>query len=259
MTENKIFRLSLSKTKEFLQCKAKYNYSYNLKLPKKEYEFHTFGKFCHKVLEDFHNFYINGCQDSFNISMKKAWNLSIEEYKDKMTSEMKKECYEIINKYLKLVSQNKNIVKNVLACEKKFEINLEDKVILNGMIDRIQNDEDNVVHVADYKTSKSTKYLKNDFFQLLTYAYVISSEDPNIKKVRASYIMLKHDFEFITTEFDQEQIAVIKDQYIGYANQILAEKEFEPSPTILCNWCPYTNLCKPGAIQIRQFSGEVEW
>jgi len=241
-------RLSVSKTKTFLDCKAKYKYSYIEKLPKKDWEFHTFGKFCHKVLEDFHNAYINGSSEPYNIVMSKAFKDSLNEYKSVMTTEMRRDCWKIIDQYLKIVSSDKknNLSANVIACEKNFEFLVGGKVILNGMIDRIQIDDDNVIHVCDYKTVKNKKYLKNDFFQLLTYAYVIISEDPSIEKVRASYILLRHDFEYITTEFTVPEILKIQDKYLEYANQILKEKEYAPNPTALCNFCDYLNMCPEG-------------
>jgi putative RecB family exonuclease len=256
-------RLSVSKTKTFLDCKAKYKYAYIEKLPRKDWDFHIFGKFCHKVLEDFHNLYITGCQDPYHVSMNTVYKNAMIEYKDKMTPEMKKECWGIINKYLKLISEDKknNVSANVLACEKNFELLVSDKVILNGQIDRVQLDDDNVIHVCDYKTVKNKKYLKNDFFQLLTYAYVIISEDPSIEKVRTSYILLRHDFEYITTEFSVPEILAIQDQYIKYAEQMLTEKEFPPNPTALCNFCDYLNNCPEGKTKAfnQNVYGEVNW
>jgi RecB family exonuclease len=176
---------------------------------------------------------------------------------------LKKECWGIINKYLKLISEDKknNVSANVLACEKNFELLVSDKVILNGQIDRVQLDDDNVIHVCDYKTVKNKKYLKNDFFQLLTYAYVIISEDPSIEKVRTSYILLRHDFEYITTEFSVPEILAIQDQYIKYAEQMLTEKEFPPNPTALCNFCDYLNNCPEGKTKAfnQNVYGEVNW
>lgn len=85
-----------------------------------------------------------------------------------------------------------------------------------------------------------------DFFQLLTYAYVIVSEDPSIKKVRASYIMLRLDFEYITTEFEIDEIMTVKDKYLEYADQIRTETEYPPHPTALCNFCDYLDRCPEG-------------
>jgi hypothetical protein len=257
-------RLSVSKTKCFLQCKKQFHFSYILKFPKKERDYHIFGKFCHKVLEDFHNAYINDHSEKpFNIEMGIAYKTALSEYGNKMTSEMKKECWDIINRYLQIVSQDKknNLPANVTACEKSFFFEVDKNIILNGMIDRVQIDADNVPHVCDYKTVKNKKYLKNDFFQLLTYAYVMLTEDPTITKVRASYILLRHDFEYITTEFSVPQILEIKDKYIEYARQILSEKEFAANPSPLCGYCDFVEVCEEGRKKLdpSKIYGQVNW
>jgi putative RecB family exonuclease len=246
MTED--LRLSVSKTKTFLDCKKKFEFTYVHKLPRKDWDHHIFGKFCHLVLEEFHKAYIEGCLLPYHITMSDCYKKGLAEYKDKMNPEMKKDCWAIINNYLKMVTaeKTKNLPLNVIAVEKRFEFPVNENIILNGAIDRIQIDADNVLHVADYKTTKNKKYLKDDFFQLLTYAFVMVSEDPTISKVRASYILLRHDFEYITTEFDLKQIMAVKDKYIEYAKQINAEKEFKPNPTALCNFCDYQDQCPEG-------------
>jgi ATP-dependent helicase/DNAse subunit B len=254
-------RLSVSKVKTFDQCKKQYEFNYILKLPKKDRDYHIFGKFCHRVLEWFHQQYIDGCLLPYNITMTDAFKVSWTEYKDKMTPEMKKECWNIVDQYLRLITKNKQtgLPANVINVEKRFEFNISENLVLNGAIDRIQLDADNVVHVADYKTTKNKKYLKNDFFQLLTYASVILSENPDIEKVRASYIILRHDFEYITTEFSKEEILAVKDKYLKYGDQILSEKDFTPNPTILCGYCDFLGSCEAGQKQTRMFNGEVEW
>ena len=257
-------RLSVSKTKCFLQCRKQFQFSYIFKFPKKDRDYHIFGKFCHKVLEDFHNAYIiNHSQKPFNIEMGIAYKTAISEYGDKMTPEMKKECWGIIDKYLQIVSSDKknNLPANVIACEKSFNLEVDKNIILNGMIDRIQIDADNVPHVCDYKTVKNKKYLKNDFFQLLTYAYVMLAEDPTITKVRASYILLRHDFEYITTEFAVPEILAIKHKYVEYAKQINTEKEFKPTTSKLCFFCDYLEHCDEGrqSLSPQQTYGEVNW
>lgn len=248
MENNTELRLSVSKTKTFLSCKKQFHYSYILKFPKKERDYHLFGTFAHKVLENFHNTYINGCTDPYNIAMKQAFKEAHQEYKEKLTPEMKKECYDVIDSYLKIIYTDKKnyLSSNVIACEKNFSIKIKDDVVLNGMIDRIQLDPDGVMHVADYKTTKNKKYLKNDFFQLLTYCYALLLEDNSLEKIRASYVLLRHNFEFITTEFNKEDILKIKDQYIDYAEKIKNEKEFEPTTSKLCGYCDFLEFCDDG-------------
>jgi len=255
-------RLSVSKTKTFLSCKAKYKFAYIEKLPQKDRDYTIFGKFCHKVLEDFHMAYINGSEDPYNIVMSIAWKDAISQYKESMTPEMKKDCWKIIDQYLKQVTDSKKNKKlaNVIACEKTFALNIEDKVLLNGMIDRIQIDSDGVVHVCDYKTSKSKKYQEKDNFQLLTYAYyILKNEMPDVEKIRGSYIMMRHDFEYLTTEFSRKDILKIEEQYLKYADQILNEKEFDPNPTVLCGYCDFINVCEAGQKQQHFFNGETNY
>ena len=258
------FRLSVSKTKTFLDCKKKYKFTYIDKLPRKEWDYHILGKFCHKVLEDFHNFYIiDNSNEPFHIAMKRAYKQAMQEYGLNMTNDMRKTCREMINQYLQIITNDKknHLSANVVACEKSFSMLLDDQLVLNGAIDRIQIDQDNVIHVCDYKTSKSKTYLKNDFFQLLTYAYVILSDNLDVEKIRASYIMLRHDFEYITTEFLAKDILAIKDQYIEYANKIQQEQDFEANPTFLCKYCDHLEVCDEGQNKVhpKQVFGEIEW
>jgi putative RecB family exonuclease len=256
-------RVSVSKTKTFLDCKAKFKFCYVEKLPRKDWEFHTFGKFCHKVLEEFHKAYLEGCLLPYNVQMTEAWKSAWAEYKDKMTPEMKKECWSLVDHYLRNVTghKEKGLPANVIAIEKRFEFPIAENIILNGAIDRIQLDADDVIHVADYKTTKNKKYLKNDWFQLLTYAYVILSEDPTIKKVRASYILLRHNFEYITTEFSAKEIRQVQKKFLDYAKQMNEETEFKPSPSALCNYCDYLDRCPEGKSKAfnQQVFGEVAY
>lgn len=261
MTED--LRLSVSKTKTFLQCKKQFEFNYILKMPKKDWDHHIFGKFCHRVLEVFHNYYVEGCLLPYNVSMTDAFKVAYAEFRDKMNPEMKKECWEIIDKYLRLISKDKanNLPAHVISCEKRFEFPIAENIILNGAIDRIQKDADNVIHVCDYKTVKNKKYLKDDWFQLLTYAYVIVNEDPSVEKVRGSYILLRHDFEYITKEFTKKEILKVKKQYEKYAEQIQSEKEFPASPSALCKFCDFLDHCPAGKSKAfgQSIYGEVTW
>jgi RecB family exonuclease len=254
-------RLSVSKTKTFNQCKKQFEFNYVLKMPKKTRDYHVLGSFCHQVLENFHKEYIAGCLLPYHISMTDAFKAAWSQYKDKMTPEMKAESWDIISGYLKSITGKKM---DVLAVEKRFEINIGNNVVLNGAIDKIEFSDysdsgEKILHVSDFKTTKNKKYLKDDWTQLLTYAYVMSIEDPTITKVRASYILLRHNSELITKEFSLEDIKPIKEKYLQYAEQIRSETEYAPNPTILCGWCDYLDSCQIGQKQARVFSGETTW
>jgi RecB family exonuclease len=215
------------------------------------------------VLEEFHKVYIEGSDAPYHVTMGQSYKLALKEFQEKMTPEMKKECWAIIDQYLRKISAEKNNghPANVIAVEKRFELQVGETIVLNGAIDRIQLDSDGIIHVADYKTSKSTKYLKDDFFQLMTYAYVIMSDDPTIEKVRASYVMLRHDFEYITTEFHKPEVMEVEKKYIDYVNQMMTEKEFKANPSALCRFCDYASLCPEGKKMLEPSLryGEVAW
>ncbi len=256
-------RLSVSKTKTYIDCKKKFEFAYVLKLPRKEWDFHTFGKFCHKVLEDFHLAYLHGSDKPYHEVMTSVYREAMVEYKPKMTKEARDECFAIINQYLKMISEDKTkkSVTSVLACEKGFELLVNGNIMLNGSIDRVQMDDDNVLHVCDYKTVKNKKYLKDDFFQLLTYAFILMKEDPSLEKIRASYILLRYNFEYITVEFNKAEILAIESKYIDYANKMLTEKEFTPKPSPLCRFCDYIDSCQEGKMSTNKVLtfGAVNW
>lgn len=241
-----LIKLSVSKSATFNSCKRKYQFAYIHKLPRKEWEYHLFGRFVHRILELFHLSYINGSTESFSKVMSDAFNDAMLEFKGKITQSAKDEAFGILTTYLARLNSNKEEVHRVTAVEKTFNLEINDSLILTGMIDRIQLDDDGVYHVLDYKTSKSKSYLKDDTLQLLTYAYIIYKDHPDLEKVRVSYIMLRHDCEFLTKEFSLEEILTVKDIYEKYADDIKKESNFEPNPSKLCGYCDYVNLCDKG-------------
>jgi len=242
-----IFALSVSKSKTFAECKAKYKFSYIEKLPKKERDYHIFGSYVHEILETFHQKLIDDCsrKENWQAILEEAKQEAFSNFKEKLKPEQILLANSIIKEYEEILLEEG--LPNVTFVEKSFYINLMDKVLVHGFIDRIQIDNDGVIHVIDYKTSKDDKYLKNDFFQLMTYAYALMMEDPSLKRVRTSFIMLKHKFKFLTKEFTREDIVdYISGKFIKYASEIDEEKLWRPSPTALCGFCDFLEHCQAG-------------
>jgi|LauGreDrversion4_2_1035121.scaffolds.fasta_scaffold05606_4 putative RecB family exonuclease len=244
-----ILNLSVSKLKTFEDCKTKFKFSYIDKLPKKEWEFHSFGKFLHAVLEYFHLQYNENPDQPLNLIMKDSYSKAKKAYESKLSQEKNKEIWELCFTYLKNISEKRknNTLSDFLAAEKEFNVNIDNTILLNGFIDKIQLDQDKILHVADYKTSKNDSYLKNDFFQLKTYAYVMFLTDPSLKKVRTSYIMAKMGFKEIVKEFTLDDVKEVEDYYLEKAALIRTEAAFKPSPSRLCDYCDYLENCHDGA------------
>lgn len=271
-----IFKLSVSKTKTYKQCKRKYKFGYIDKLPKKERDFQIFGKFLHQVLENFHGEIIEtGYSGPDNVLMKKSFDKALSTpandydpedglYKDKLTKEQKMESFEILSQYLiKLHDDRKNEnLPEVIHVEKSFNIEIDGKLLINGFIDVVQRDNDGVLHVADYKTSKSKRYLQNDFMQLKTYAYAMCLEDPSLERIRCSYVMLRFNFDSIVTEFTRDEVMEMEKEFEEYAELIQSEKLFRASPSPLCNYCDYVEHCPEGRRKVGLADsnfGEVSW
>ena len=241
--------LSVSKAKTFDDCQAKFRFSYIEKLPRKTWSFHTLGSFAHKVLELFEKSRLDGETMADNDLMTLSFNNAAKEFKKDLKQDQKKLVYDMALEYLKILAQYKadGTGPVVTGVENKFYIDIGGEILLNGMIDVEQRDPDGVLHLADYKTSKSTRYLKKDFFQLLTYAYVKCVEDPELEKVRCSYIMLRHGFQHLTKEFSRAEIMKTQDKLLAYGEKIKSEKLFRANPTRLCEYCDYVDSCPDGS------------
>ena len=256
-------RLSVSKVKTFLDCKRKFEFTYIQKLPRKTQDYLILGTMTHKVLEDFHAFLLAGETEPFNVLMLKAFKNGIEDHKHELTPEIKANCRDLVTKYLKLITEQKanGTMPNVISVERRFEVELPGQITMNGAVDRYDLDPDGVIQVVDYKSSKSSKYLVKDPFQLMTYAYVALKDDPKLTKVRGTYLMLKLNFEKITFEFTKDEILKVEDKFMEYAEQIRAEKNYDPTPSFLCSYCDHLNLCPEGKAKSYNANifGEVNW
>jgi len=246
--DSDLFHLSVSKVKTFLTCKAKYRFCYIEHLPKREWDFQIFGKFLHNVLENFHRSIIEGFDGQDHLLMKQSFATALKTWGGKLTSAQKSECFNILKEYLviRFKDREQKTVSDVIDVEKDFSININNVLLLNGFIDVVQCDPDGMLHVADYKTSKQKRYLKNDLLQLKTYAYALMYEEPLIKQVRCSYVMLRHKFDRIEKEFKREEIMETPQNFIDYAEKINTEKLYRPSTGPLCRYCDYLGQCKAG-------------
>ncbi len=257
-----LYKISVSKAKTFESCERKFEFNYLLKLKPKDFLFFDYGKMLHKVLEDFHQALIDGSTVSQNVLMAKYYKEALKEYGSKITKEDIEEAYKTVDAYLQYLANDPN-PPEILLVEKNFKHPIKDVVSLVGMIDRIQRDPDGVLHLLDYKTSKNMKYYEDDFFQLLTYAYIMLQEDPTIKKIRCSYMFLRHNFQCITKEFEPEEIMKVEEQYVDYALKMQADHpKWEPNPSYLCNWCGFLDYCPEGkkAVLPKPIkNGETSW
>ncbi len=259
--------LSYSKVTTFKRCAKCYKYGYIDKLPKVDKPYTVFGNFCHYALQRFHEHYLdknNLPTSSYNDIMTKSFKESIEKYRAKLTKEQVDEGFGMMKLYLnQIVDLDKtNKFPNVIAVEKKVWHQIND-FIYYGFIDRVQKDDDGIFHIIDYKTTKDKKYLK-DATQILLYGYFILQENPEIKKVRTSYILLKHKMQYMTTEHDVSEVIAVKDKFVGLWEELKQEKLFRATPRFdSCTICDFADRCEEGKSILQRkknyFGEEGSW
>ena len=143
----------------------------------------------------------------------------------------------------------------VVDLESRFEVALtDDKTgethILAGIIDRIDKLPDDTYEIIDYKTGKrmpSQDALNRDL-QLSLYSLGLQNRWPHLKPedIKLSLYFLKHD-EKLTAKPAPDATEKIKKHVLKTINEIKEKiktgKDFEPMPSILCNWCGYRPMC----------------
>jgi hypothetical protein len=122
-------KLSVSKTKTFNTCKKQFEFNYILHMPRKERDYLIFGSMIHRALEEFHQLYIKGWLLPANEAMQAAFKVAKAEYGSKMEPKAIKEAFDILCKYLKLVSEKPDSLGKVLATEEAFNFKLTDNII----------------------------------------------------------------------------------------------------------------------------------
>lgn len=254
------FWASVSKIKTYESCPLKFKFSYIDRLPKKTWDFHVLGKFAHFCLEYFELKRLEGDIRADNILMKEAFTQGRKEFPE-ADKKQTQEVYQMMLQYLQVIADQKakDELPEVLAVEEEFYIDIAGKMLLMGFIDKVQRDPDGILHVADYKTSKpsSKKYMKKDKFQLLTYSYVKLLQDPSLKKVRASYIMLKDNFSQILFEFDRDEILAIEEKFLEDLETIQSDKLYRPNPSPLCGYCDFLEEhCEEGRMFMQQLESK---
>ena len=244
-------RISYSAFDTFNRCPLKYKFSYieKVKVPKKSELY--FGGLVHAVVQE------GLRKDPIIPSLEELIKYLEDNWSDEaFTSKQEAEQYldfgknMIRNFHLSL----KPGLRNIVATEKRFQIPLNDKHNLSGMIDRIDRLPYGAFEVIDYKTSKkpATQAEVDNDKQLGIYKLAVNHMWPEAKDVRLTLYFLKHPMQLSTTRQDSEletlkEEIILTAEKIEKATQRMAslglETEFAPKTNSFCDWCEYGHLC----------------
>lgn len=121
-------------------------------------------------------------------------------------------------------------------------------IVIRGILDRIDRDEDGLLVITDYKTGKAPpeRYALSSFFALKIYALLIrnrTGETP--KEVRLLYL---NGPTLYRLPIDDRQLDAMDGQLRALwaaIERAMSSDRFPPRPGSLCNWCSYQDIC-PG-------------
>jgi len=144
---------------------------------------------------------------------------------------------------------------NVVDMESRFEFEIDDpktgeKHILSGIMDRIDKNIDGGFEIIDYKTKRKMpgqKEIDSDL-QMSIYQLGLMKKWPHIdaSNIKLSFYFLKHG-EKISTHRTMEQTEetrnFILDTIRDINEKIKAGNNFPPTPSPLCDWCEYRQMC----------------
>lgn len=121
-----------------------------------------------------------------------------------------------------------------------------DGIVIRGILDRIDRDEEGRLVITDYKTGKAPpeRYAFGAFFALKIYALLIrrrTGETPT--EIRLLYL---NGPTLYRCEVDDRQLDAMERQLHALWSRIsraLTEGRFPPRPGRLCDWCSFQDRC----------------
>jgi len=239
-----ILTLSPSRINTYQKCPRKYYYTYIAKLPRKDWDHFKLGTFVHGALEFFHSEYK---KDDNLLNLKHIMKESFRRQRAEMgkknillPEKILLEARDLLAEYLNRMETN-GIGAEILSLEQNFNIQLDDKYNIQGIVDRIDKDPDDLMHIKDYKTTKNAKYMEP--FQLQAYGIYLTEKYPDIDRFRGSYVMLRHGGKLISYDFNSEDIRKGRQIVIDYASKIMQEERWMTKQSPLCDWCDFKYLC----------------
>jgi RecB family exonuclease len=143
----------------------------------------------------------------------------------------------------------------IVDLESRFKVVLADERtgethILAGIIDRIDKHTDETYEIIDYKTSKRmpSQEALNQNLQLSLYSLGLQKRWPHLnpEDIKLSLYFLKHG-EKLSTKATKDTTEKTKEHILKtiaeIQDRLKSGKEFEPTPSPLCDWCGFKPLC----------------
>jgi len=244
-------RISYSALETFKRCPLKFKFQYVDKIKTPKSKDALFGTLLHSALKLLHEpGLIIPTEEDILKFISDKWDTSI--YSTEQESALNfAQAIKIMKDYY---AKNYPSQFTVLALETMFEVPLQigtEKHLITGKIDRVDKNEDGMLEVIDYKTSKkmpSQEAVDKDL-QLAVYHLGVANRWPTLVKedrpLKTSLYFLKHGEKLSSTR-TSENLAATKENItkdFELIDKAFKESKFNPTPNALCDWCEFQRNC----------------
>jgi hypothetical protein len=165
---------------------------------------------------------------------------------------MLKKFFSIYPKGLKIIYLPTPDIRHSIQDFQDLIVPLNEKFDISGKFDLITENEDETLHIIDFKTGKKED---SDNFQLKFYK-VLAEEKFKKPVAKASFLFLRsgNQKEF---ELNKQETNDLKDEIIKKIDLINQTKDFEPKPSAFCKFCMFKNYC-PEKEKVKEFTKEIK-
>jgi DNA helicase-2/ATP-dependent DNA helicase PcrA len=231
---------SYTQISEFKRCPLQYYYDYILKIPKKPNSALFYGTMIHSSIKRFFDLYRESDRSLLNLQKEftSLWDNS-----DRKVFENKIQEDAFKNRGLEsLKTSFKMVIPEAEKSlqEESFYITL-DRFNVMGRIDRVDFFSDNTVSIIDYKTGKSKSQDPVDQNLQLTL-YAIAAESKFKRKIRDLSLQFIDEGVNLKKKIDEIDLEKNKRELIQLMS-LMEEGEIRATPSYMCNFCDYINLC----------------
>ena len=263
--------LSPSKINTFMKCPREFYYSY-VEKQKTAPNIHLVkGSVVHKVLEDFYRKYVPNPKKELSRLFKNTWEKNkgmikmLEMDPDELKGHKKDALTMIMNFYdvhrrkiegTIIQGKAENEQHAFYLTKPKFkELYVKDEALrTRGYIDRIHQDYNGVVTLADYKTSSRYGIGLGDDYkrQLAIYALLYNNQEGKMADF-VSIVFLRYGEE-VLLEVTPSLLRFARDaiDYVWDHTRSTEKDDYPLKEGRLCGWCSFNNICSGGAKWVKE-------
>lgn len=253
--------LSPSKISTYLACPVKYRWTYMDSRGKwfmRSRSYFSFGISLHQVLQRFHDSDDAGVTTTHEAisALEDSWLTSGYSSQDEMQQALA-EGKEIVQNYTERIA-TQPVTSKTLYVEKQLRREMADYALV-GILDRVDEREDGVLEIIDYKSGRSsvTSLEVHDDLAMSIYQILLQNEFPN-RRIEATIIALRTG-NSASAHLTPDEQDLFVDDVSGLAREII-DRDYENITPILkpiCGNCDFLPLCQKHPEFAEEMASEI--